>query len=297
MNKLYVCILMMLAVAASPLMAAHSYAGALKSAGDKKPVILFCYGANYDKASEKVYEEYFKNVRSPVAKALRGELVAVVPIYQLPTEKEKKDFQKATGGRGLPGGLRSYPCLAVVDGKGNLRGSVEGSVIYEAEETAKAITALLVDFKNQEKILDKAEKAKGDRKENLIREALNITSLRVPGHGLIDPANNGMIEKLQKMDIASANNYVRGIMAHGNFAPIERQMIMAAYAGHVRHIKGPIFLLRALYTEMRNIDPKSVYGAYAEGALELWVEPFEKDMAGRPPKKAPAKPEEEQEAN
>ena len=54
-------------------------------------------------------------------------------------------------------------------------------------------------------------------------------------------------------------------------------MMMAAYAGHLRRGgegKKPASKerLRALYTEMRNIDPDSTYGAYAEGALVIWVE-------------------------
>lgn len=297
MNRYFTLLLMMLfAVAAWPLRAAQSYANALKRAGDRNPVILFCYGANYDKISEQLYAEFIKNARSPVAKVLRGEVVAVVPIFQLPTEREQKEFNKATGGRGLPGGLRSFPCLAVVDGAGNLRGAVEGSDIYDAELAAKKLSSLLVDFKNQKKLLDKAQTATGNRKDNLTREALNIKTLRVPGHAMIDPANNGLVEKLQKMSIADANALIRGMIASGNYSPIERQMLMAAYAGHVRHIKGPVFLLRALYTEMRNIDPDSVYGAYAEGALELWVEPFEKDLAGKGGKKEADKPSEDAEA-
>jgi hypothetical protein len=54
-------------------------------------------------------------------------------------------------------------------------------------------------------------------------------------------------------------------------------MMMAAYAGHLRRgeegrTPASKEFLRALYTEMRNIDPKSTYGAYAEGALVIWVE-------------------------
>ena len=56
-------------------------------------------------------------------------------------------------------------------------------------------------------------------------------------------------------------------------------MVMAAFAGHVRREKGPVAMLRALYTEMRNIDPTSTYGVYAEGALEIWVEPLEKEAS------------------
>ena len=77
------------------------------------------------------------------------------------------------------------------------------------------------------------------------------------------------------MSIVEANRYIRGTLASGTFTPTERQMIMAAYAGHLRRNSAPVDLLRAVYTEMRNIDPSSSYGAYAEGALEIWVDAVE----------------------
>ena len=79
------------------------------------------------------------------------------------------------------------------------------------------------------------------------------------------------------MSYDAANAHVRKMMAQGGYSKLQRQMMMAAYAGHLR--RGGEKMkpaskerLRALYTEMRNIDPESTYGAYAEGALVIWVE-------------------------
>jgi hypothetical protein len=79
------------------------------------------------------------------------------------------------------------------------------------------------------------------------------------------------------MSYDEANAHVRKMMAQGGYSKLQRQMMMAAYAGHLR--RGGEKMkpaskerLRALYTEMRNIDPESTYGAYAEGALVIWVE-------------------------
>lgn len=261
----------------------RTYADALKRAGGKKPVVLFCYGANYDDYSLKVRDEFINNRRSPVFKVLSREIFVVVPVYQLPDDREKKEHDKVMGGRRLPGGIWSYPSLTVVDGQGNFRGAVQSSdLIADPEKAATALSELLEDFKEQERILDRAEKASGSNKNKLMREALNISDVRVPGHKSCDPANDGLVQALQKKSIADANNHVRSIINNNNFTKLERQMILSAYAGHVRRNKGPIPLLRAIYTEMRNIDPKSSYAAYAEGAIELWVVPHEVDTSAKP---------------
>lgn len=257
---------------------ASSYADALRRAGEKKPVVIFCYGANYDKYSERVYKEYVKNQRSALFKVLRSEIFVIVPMYQQPTEQEKKEQAKKLGGRGLPGGIWSYPSFTVVDGKGNFRGVVQSSEdMSTPEKAAEKLAKILDDFKEQDKLLDKAERASGSNKKKLMREALNLSDVRVPGHGMCDPANDGLVEALQHMSIPAANNHIRSLINNGNYTKLERQMIFSAYAGHVRRSKGPIPLLRSIYTEMRNIDPKSSYGIYAEGAIELWVVPFEVD--------------------
>lgn len=286
MSKFLTIIMALLAVAA-PLSAsqARTYADALKRAGDKKPVILFCYGANYDKYSQRIYEEYVKNGRSPIhKKVLNREIFVVVPIYQLPNEQEKKEQAKALGGRPLPGGLWSYPSFTIVDGKGNFRGAVRSSEeLADPEKTADALVKLIEDFKEQEKLLNKIDHASGSNKTKLVREALNISDIRVPkehiaNQGMCDPANDGLVQALQKMSINQANNHVRNLINNGNYTKIARQMILSAYAGHVRRTPNhSIPLLRSIYTEMRNIDPKSSYGIYAEGAIELWVVPHEVD--------------------
>lgn len=283
-----------LALAAAPLTAgeAHSYADALRRAGSKKPVIVFCYGANYDKYSLRVYDELVKNRRGPMFKVLSREIYVVVPMYQLPSEQEKKEQGKKLGGRNLPGGIRSYPSFTVVDGQGNFRGAVQSSdELADPEKAAAALTKLLDDFKEQNKILDRAERASGPNKNKLMREALGYGDLRVPGHGMCDPANDGLVEALQPMSIAAANDHIRNLINNNNYTKVERQMIFSAYAGHVRRNKGPIPLLRSIYTEMRNIDPTSSYGIYAEGAIELWVVPHEVDAKTKTATD-PKKPEE-----
>ncbi len=255
----------------------RSYSEALKKAGDNKPVILFCYGANFDQVGKATFDAIMRNKDRAFMRMLNKEIYVIVPIYQTPTEKEKAEFNRVMGKHGLPGGIWSYPCFAIVDGQGNFRGAVQSATEMENPQTVQeALTKLLDDFYKQQKLLAQASRTSGVNKERLVREAFSVTSIKPPGHETFDPANNGMVQKLQLMSIAEANRYIRGTLAEKSYTPIERQMIMAAYAGHLRRNNAPLELLRAVYTEMRNIDPTSSYGAYAEGALEIWVDALEK---------------------
>ncbi len=271
---------MLMALAGGSAQASQSrtFEDALKKAGKDKPFVMFCYGANYDNASIKIYETYIAKHEKNMHRVLSKTNYVVVPVYQQPDEKEKREYERVMGKRGLPGGVRSIPCFAVLDGGGNVRGAVQSrEELDDPEKAAKALAKLLSDFDEQQKLLEKSARASGPRKEELQREALSYTDLKIPGHALYDPSQNGLVQKLQLMEIPEANTYIRTLLAGGTFSPVERQMVMAAFAGHVRRSKGPVPMLRALYTEMRNIDPTSTYGIYAEGALELWVEPLEKE--------------------
>lgn len=270
---------------------ARTYPDALSKTG-KNPIVIFIYGANYDKVSEKTYEVFIK--KNKIAPYVRQCTFLEMPIYQMPSDREKKDMEKRLGNKRLPGGIRSYPCLAVVDAKGNLRGAVQSPEEMKDPESALAsLKTMIANFYAQDKLIEKAKKAKGEKKAEFLLAASDV-DLQMPG-GLIgkeerksledasalgnrvefDPLT--VVEALQIKDYAEANSYVRNLMAQGGYSKLQRQMIMAAYAGHLRRggeggTPASKERLRALYTEMRNIDPNSTYGAYAEGALVIWVE-------------------------
>lgn len=277
---------------AAPLSAAvaRTYPDALAKTG-KNPIVIFLYGANYDKVSQKTYEIFIK--KNKIAPFIRQCTFLEMPLYQMPSDKEKKDMEKRLGNKRLPGGIRNYPCLAIVDAKGNLRGAVQSPEEMKDPETALASLKKKIEaFYAQDKLIEKALKAKGEKRAALLLAASDY-DLEMPrgvldkkdkkaedGSGLgnrmdFDPLS--VVEALQTMEYDEANSYVREMMAQGGYSKLQRQMIMAAYAGHLRRGgegKTPASKerLRALYTEMRNIDPNSTYGAYAEGAIVIWVE-------------------------
>ena len=261
----------------------RSYADALSKAGEK-PIVIFAYGANYDKFSMKVHEEFIK--RNKIMPVVRKCVFLEVPVYQNPSPAEQKVIEKIMGKRHLPGGIWSYPCLAVVDKNGKLRGIVQGASAMKNVETASAELTKLVDaYMAQEKLLAKAASAGGARKADFLLQASNI-NIAMPDMGnkaktdmkddigiaarmAFDPI--AIVEKLQVMSFAEADAYIRGMIANGCYSRRQRQEMMAAYAGHLRRNNASPERLRALYTEMRNLDPESMYGAYAEGAIALWV--------------------------
>lgn len=278
--------LALVALLAAPSLAAvaRTYPDALSKAG-KNPIVMFIYGANYDKVSERTYETFIK--KNKIAPYIRQTVFLEMPLYQMPNEREKKDMEKRLGNKRLPGGIWSYPCLALVDAQGTLRGVVQGpDEMKDPESALESLKVLIDNFYKQEKLLERAAKAKGDRQAALLLEAADI-DLRMPdisGKGGATAMGQRMafnplavVEALQIKSYDQANAYIRQMMAQGGYSKLQRQMMMAAYAGHLRRggegrTPASKERLRALYTEMRNIDPKSTYGAYAEGALVIWVE-------------------------
>lgn len=287
-RQLFLRSVMVVAAAASVAqgIVVRSYADALSKAGEK-PAVIFAYGANYDKFSTKVHEEFIK--KNKIMPAVRKCVFLVVPMYQNPTPAEKKESEKIMGKRSLPAGIWSYPCLAVVDKSGKLRGIVQGAETMQNVEKASAELSKLVEaYIAQEKLLSKAASASGARKADLLLQASNI-NIAMPDLSEREKGAKGdmkddiglkarlsfdpiaIVEKLQIMSFAEADAYIRHMIADGCYSRRQRQEMMAAYAGHLRRNNASPERLRALYTEMRNLDPDSMYGAYAEGAIALWV--------------------------
>lgn len=271
----------------------RSFDDALLRSSGKKPVVLLCYGANYDQVSAQKVQELKKDRK--MTQLLRHCVVLEVPVYQLPNEKEQKEWKKIMGKHSLPAGIWSYPCLAVLDSRGHLRGVVQSAAELETPETAAAALATLLDaYDDQEKLLHGAVKASEGKRLGLLAQAADVPAIlpadiAAPG---FDPVQ--VVEALQPMSHEEANNYIRNLISSGYYSRRQRQEIMAAYAGHLRRNGASANRLRAVYTEMRNIDPSSIYGAYAEGAIALWVTPKEEDPSKDTPYKTLAQREAEQ---
>ena len=207
-------------------------------------------------------------------------------------EREKKDMERRLGKKHLPGGIWSVPCLAVIDAQGNLRGIVQkAEEMKDLKAASAALTRILNDYRAQEELIQKAAKAKDDRKTDLLLQAADI-NINMPPQAQKNNAQTAMgkrtsfdplslVEELQTMAPDVAYAHIRALMAQGGHSRAQRQEMLAAFGGHLRRNNASPDRLRAVYTEMRNIDPGSMYAAYAEGAIALWVErkPLDKSTA------------------
>lgn len=259
----------------------RTYQDALSKANERRPAVLFCYGANYDTVSQKAYETFIK--KRGIATVIRDSAFLEVPMYQFPTEKEQQQYKKIMGEHRLPGGIWSYPCLAVVDYDGNLRGVVQSAEEMASPEAAlAAITPMLENYEKQEKLIQRAVRASGDRRMQFLTEAANMP-IKMPSNlaerfkgkkGEIPPHSFDvltLVEQLQVMGNEEAEAHVRNLMKKGCYSRLQRQEMMAALSGHLRRNGASARKLQDIYTEMKEIDPTSIYAHYADGAIKLWA--------------------------
>ncbi len=263
---------------------ARSYADALKKADDK-PILVFCYGANYDKYSERLHKEFTKG--NKLWRGLTSNIYMEMPIYQMPDKRERRARDKMMDGKKLPGGIFSYPSIAIIDRHNTLRAVIQSSdELKDVESVNELLKDYVERFKTQQKILKKADGSKGDRIAEMLAEAADI-GLTIPSHytkqlaGVNDKARHSKRfafnweQLLVEMDKQTAHDaairYIRGIMRDGNYSKTQRQELLAVLTGHLRRGGAPRDMLLALYYEMHAIDPKSPYGSYALEGIRIWL--------------------------
>lgn len=260
-----------------------TYPDALKKAGDHGAV-LFCYGPGWDRVSEQAYEAFIKSRK--LDRAVRSAPILELPLYDSPTPEEKAGFDRIMGGKKLPG-IRSVPCLAVVDETGTVRAAVEGAEQMADVEKALATLAEKMQLvEKQNKLLKLSERASGNRRLQLLAEAADMGP-RIPSQYLKDlppdPPHDkygyaarlkfdpiAVVATLQGQTLEEAEAKVRDMLKLKAFTPEQRQQMFAALTGHFRRTGGTAADLARLYKEMEEIDPNSMYGAYAKEAARIW---------------------------
>lgn len=269
-----------------PVMGARvtTYPDALKRAGDRGAV-LFCYGPGWDHVSEQAHEAFVKSRK--IDRAARNAPVLELPLYDTPTPEQKADFDRIMGGKSVPAGIRSVPCLAIVDESGTVRDAVQGA--EEMADVDKALELLAEKMKKvqqQNKLLSLSERASGNRKLELLVEAENMGA-KIPARYLKDlppdPRHDkkgnaarlkfdpiAVVAMLQGLTAEEAEEKVREMLAMKSYTPEQRQQMFAALTGHIRRSGGSVSDLARLYKEMEALAPESMYGAYAKEALRLW---------------------------
>ena len=112
MIKKFFSILALSMLLAAPMQAAiaRTYPDALAKTG-KHPIVIFIYGANYDKVSERTYEAFVK--KNKIMPSLRQATFLEMPLYQMPSDRERKDMEKRLGNK------RIFPARPLSDEQGS----------------------------------------------------------------------------------------------------------------------------------------------------------------------------------
>ncbi|MCC8021722.1 MAG: hypothetical protein LIO63_07105 [Akkermansia sp.] len=261
-----------------------SYPDALRRAGDHGAV-LFCYGVGWDQLGDRAYNDFVKSRK--IDRIAKGAPVVVIPLYDSPAPDEKKNFDRIMGGRGLPGGIHSTPCLAIVDSDGNVRDVVQGAdEMGDVEKALELLEQKLETVYKQNKLLASSLRAHGGRRLRLLSDAFDLGP-KIPGKFLKDLPDDPAYDKdgyaaklkfdpialvgaLQNKGLDEAEAKVRGMLELKSFSKEQRQLMYAALTGHLRRNGADAVRLRKLYEEMAAIDPDSMYGAYAKEAINFW---------------------------
>lgn len=289
MKRILTLLLLLLTVLPSDAARATSIERAKKSRSSR-PIVLFCYPANFNKASEKLHKSFFRGRK--VTRTLARTTYVEIPIYQTPDKKEKRIYDKIVGKGGIPGGIKGLPCFIILDSAGNHLETIQGSILFDdIKATNIEIQKVLDIYEKQKLIVKKANRTKSKMKAILVAEAIDM-GLPVSG-GLIaaaaavDRENNKVVKnsrftyvsesevpKLDKRSPEQAYNRIRKIIIVSNYSKFQRQELLVTLSGHLHRQGVSDVILRSLYFDIRNIDPTSVYGSYADEAIRLWC-PFQ----------------------
>lgn len=261
-----------------------TYPDALKKAGDHGAV-LFCYGPGWDRVSEQAYEAFIKSRK--LDRAVRSAPLLEMALYDSPSPEEKAAFDRMMGGKKMPG-IRSLPCLAIVDENGTVRAAVEGA--EQMADVEKALAMLAEKMKlvqKQNKLLKLSERASGNRRLELLAEAADLGP-KIPEQYLKDlppdPPHDkygyaarlmfdpiAVVATLQGLTLEEAEAKVRAMLQLKAYTTEQRQQMYAALTGHFRRTGGTSADLARLFKEMEELDPNSLYGAYAKEAARIWA--------------------------
>ncbi len=255
-----------------------------------KAIMVYCYPANFNVSMEDHQKEFMK--RRKLIKGLSGLTYLELPIFQNPDKKEKKEEEKALGKAGVPGRIYSLPCVIILDKDKNMRGFIRDGKTMESVELANKELKELIDiFEEQQKLLSKAERARHGKKGEYVAEAEDLgegRNLFVPAtakaaakaadtankEGYADRNSLSFEEVLPDLDKTENNGeatqLIRGMMKRGKYSKTQQQELLCMLTGHLRRNGASKSELRALYQEMNKINPKSVYGAYAEECAKTY---------------------------
>ncbi len=276
---------------------AKTYNEALSKAGDEG-VILYLYGPDWNKRSVKMLDTFWKT--SELEHAAGNSVLVEVPIYQRPTDEQRAEQEEIQSGFPLPPPhrYRSNPTVIMLDktgrtyailaGHDELGEGLTGAKGCQLIQKNKGLLALQLD------LMAKAEQASGLEKAKLIGQASTLG---------IDPPHDAL-EQIRGLDPNDESGYVRRlsfdprkfqedhkdakaaeleapvmkIVNDKAYSPLQRQETYCILIGQLRRDNAPKSVLKKHITDLKQIDPSSMYGQICDNLLSLWCgEPAPKD--------------------
>lgn len=278
-----------------PVMAAQvaaDFAAAEKKVKDAG-YIAFIYPAGWDRYGERFCRRLLADKK--VLAAAGDTVLLAVPIYQNPTEEQKKLAERMRGRLAYPGDMSdiSYPALVFYEKGGRQYASLHGERLMKStpEQVAELVRSRVAAKKKQDALLKKANAAaEGRKKALLLLESSRVSGLEWPG---------GLREAIQKADPQDSSGAAAALSF--SFSPArdetltaflkrldtvlenpvytndQKQRACAAAIGHVRRSVGMIAggsIIERYARNMRALNPDSPLGLAAPVIMRDWVREY-----------------------
>lgn len=306
LKKIFIAALCLIFAGTSAFAAVSCKTFALaKKRAAKDGVLVYFYGPNWDDRSTKMLKSFWENAE--IRNACGDAALVAAPVYQSPSEKEKKRAQEILAGMKVPH-IFSYPAIVMCDADGRKYYILQGDeILAETKTVAETIKQKLALFRKQKSLLKKAEKAKGVEKAKLYGEAL-LEGIDPPHDALkiikaSDPAGetpyakrlefdvykiitdhthkdpDAPEKKLMSPDDAFALVKKLAIDDETTYLPEQRQELLASCAAYLRRVNTSDKRIPQLHKKIREIDPDSVWASFAEQSEIIWLNADKKSSA------------------
>lgn len=148
-----------------------------QAAAGSDGIIIYQYGPDWNPRSVRMLKEFWKT--KELESAAGGAILLTLPLYQRPTPEQQKQLQNITADMpALTGkGARVCPALIFIDKEGRVYSRLIGMEAFGDETGQEAINRIqstLAHLRQQQKLLQLAERADGQERAKLLAEACDI---------------------------------------------------------------------------------------------------------------------------
>lgn len=180
--------------------------------------IAFVYGPDWDKRSTALCK---KLIADPAVQKAAGDAKLILtPLYQRPSDAQKKEQEAAWGELQTPHqhSSHTYPALHFYDNKGKLAGFVRGPVMMQGDVAAivAEMEQRMKEIRQRRELLTKADAAQGVEKAKLLGEACRVPHTERP---------DKVVDAVKAADPKDESGFVRSLsMGDSSFAESSKDL-------------------------------------------------------------------------